>query len=93
MRSDIAHPNDIAHSTKLNKLSKTNPGRPFTPIQKRRAESRKLQVPHSPRHRARKRLRARSSLSATLAEEIASDKGASKRAHGLIRLAACSETA
>ena len=40
-----------------------------------------------------KRLRARSLLSVTLAEEIESDKGASKRAHGLIRLAACSETA
>ncbi len=93
MRKVAHHPNDIAHSTKLNKLSKTNPGRPFTPIQKRRAESRKLQVPHCPRHRARKRLRARSLLSVTLAEEIESDKGASKRAHGLIRLAVCSETA
>jgi hypothetical protein len=46
-----------------------------------------------PRHQERKRLRAWSTLSVTLTEEIEPDKGASKRAHGLIRLAACSETA
>ena len=42
------HSNDIAHSPKLNKPSITNPGRPLTPLRKRRGgpESCKFHYPH-----------------------------------------------